>query len=129
MIMGESGAGKGDGFSQNTSTQEAPLSAIAVVKVKFALERVFSSSKGMEIVRNLAECAEKERINLSLKLIHLTIDELLPELSNSLLRVSDFLWYVIYWLVILFFLLSRLNRSLTTVFLTRIRLVKSGCSN
>jgi hypothetical protein len=56
--------------------------------VKFAIERVLSSAKGAEIVSSLAGLSEREQIAPSLRLIHMIIDELLPELSNSLLRVT-----------------------------------------
>eukprot|EP00597_Dinobryon_sp_UTEXLB2267_P012120 CAMPEP_0170113234 /NCGR_PEP_ID=MMETSP0020_2-20130122/9737_1 /TAXON_ID=98059 /ORGANISM="Dinobryon sp., Strain UTEXLB2267" /LENGTH=1097 /DNA_ID=CAMNT_0010339491 /DNA_START=44 /DNA_END=3337 /DNA_ORIENTATION=+ len=67
--------------------QESPLSAIAVVKVKAIIEQVYSSPKGMDLVKVATESADPN--TPTVRLLHLMIDELLPELSNSLLRAQQ----------------------------------------
>lgn len=67
--------------------QESPLSAIAVVKVKVIIERVYSSSRGVDLVKIANESTDQN--TPTIRLLHFMIDELLPELSNSLLRAQQ----------------------------------------
>jgi len=53
--------------------------------VKAIVEQVYSSSRGIDLVKIATESADQN--TPIIRLLHLMIDELLPELSNSLLRV------------------------------------------